>query len=150
MKGRESWGEENYHKDMDFILCRQAEPTDEYGTVEEVYNAICYWDLYLEVKFVGNAEQMLTMIQKGMPNDIFERSCVKLELDDHHGTRKPADPQEIVYMVHHYLDWVRATSKRTWDSRGMNPTRQMFDACVKGLYLNSATHLHYDEDPKID
>ena len=51
-------------------------------------------------------------------------------------------------MVHHYLDWLRATQKRTWDSRPLNPCRDMLDSSIKGMTVNSATLLHYDEDPE--
>lgn len=148
MNDRRSWGEKNYKPDMDFSLCKQSEPTDEYGTVKEIFNAVCYWDIYLETKFTGNAIDLLAAIQKGIPDDVFERTCVPHKLDDHHEMRKPGTPTAIANNVHHYLDWLRASNKRTWDTRGLNPSRQMLDSSIKGLYLNSATHLHYDESPE--
>lgn len=80
-----------------------------------------------------------------MTDEEFKLTFLDHKLDDHDGMRKSGTPLEIANMVHHYLDWLRATNKRTWDSRGLNPSRQMLDACVKGMHINSATHLHYDE-----
>ncbi len=150
---RESWGEKNYKPDMNFSLCKQSEPTDKYGTVKEVFNAICYYDVYLEsihcrLPIIQNSIELLAIIQKGMTDEEFEKTGVPHKLDDHHGMRKPGTPTVIANLVHHYLDWLRATNKRKWDSRGLNPSRQMLDSCVKGMYLNSATHLHYDEPPE--
>jgi len=141
----ESWGDKDYKPDMDWSLCKQSEPTDEHGTVEEIYNTICYYDIMLEKSMIQNSMQLLRVIQKGMTDERFEKTCLEKILDDHHGMRKSGTPLAIANMVHHYLDWLRATNKRTWDSRPLNPSRQMLDACVKGMYLNSATHLHYDE-----
>lgn len=145
---RESWGEKNYNKDMDFSLCKQSEPTDEYGTVPEIFNAICYYDIKLESSPIINSIELLKAIQRGISNDLFKKTFLPHNLDDQHGMRKSGTPTAIANMVHHYLDWLRATNKRTWDSRELNPSRQMLDGCVKGMYLNSATHLHYDENPE--
>ncbi len=140
-----SWGEENYKPDMNWSLCNQSEPDDKHGTVEEIFNAMCYYDIRLEDSTIQNSIQCLRIIQKGITNDIFEKTCLPHKLDDHYGMRKSGDHQAIANAVHHQLDWLRATNKRTWDSRGLNPSRQMLDSCVKGVYLNSATYLHYDE-----
>jgi len=144
-KNRDSWGTKNYKPDMDFTHCLQSEIDDEYGTVEEIYNAICYYDLKLESSLLQNSLQMLKTIQKGISNDRFEQTCFPHKLDDHHGMRKPATPIQIANKVHSTLDWIRATRKRKWDTRDMNPMRQILDYSIKGLQLNSATHLHYDE-----
>ncbi len=40
MTERESWGDKPYRKDMDFSKCEQSEPTDEYGTPQEIANAV--------------------------------------------------------------------------------------------------------------
>lgn len=138
---------------MDFSLCKQSEPTDEHGTPAEIFNAMCYYDVYLEssksrLPIIQNSIQLLAIIQKGMSDEEFKKTFLEHNLDDHHGMRKSGTPLEIANMVHHYLDWLRATNKRTWDSRGLNPSRQMLDACVKGMHINSATKLHYDEGPE--
>lgn len=142
---RESWGTKPYNKDMDFSLCKQSEPTDEYGTKEEIFNAMCYYDIKLESSSIPNSIELLKTIQRGIPDDVFKKTLLPHKLDDHHGMRKPGTHVEIANMVHYYLDWLRATNKRKWDTRGLNPSRQMLDSCVKGMHLNSATHLHYDE-----
>lgn len=144
-RNRDYWGTKDYSPDMDFTHCRQSEPTDEYGTVKEIFNAMCYYDIKLEDSTIQNSIQLLRIIQKGITDDRFEKTCLPHKLDDHHGMRKPGTPTAIANQVHNYLDWLRATNKRTWDSRGLNPSRQMLDSCVKGMYLNSATLLHYDE-----
>ena len=146
---RGSWGTKNYSHDMDFSHCMQSEPTDKHGTVDEIFNAMCYYDVFLEESTCrDNSIHLLKTIQKGISDENFTNTGLSKKLDNHYGMRKPANPQEIANLVHNYLDWLRATNKRTWDSRGLNPSRQMLDSCVKGLYLNSATFLHYDEDSK--
>ncbi len=147
---RDYWGTKDYSPDMDFSHCKQSEPTDEYGTVEEIFNAMCYYDIFLTSRYcrfpiIQNSIQLLATIQKGITDEEFEKSGVTHKIDDQHGMRKSGTPTTIANQVHHYLDWLRATNKRTWDSRGLNPSRQMLDSCVKGMYLNSATLLHYDE-----
>ncbi len=67
------------------------------------------------------------------------------------GIKKPKNKPvgtnlQIANLVHHYLDWLRATNKRTWDSRPLNSKRHMLDACLKGMTVNHATLLHYDEN----
>ena len=54
-RDRESWGDKPYNKDMDFSLCKQSGPTDRYGTSDEIYNAIRYYDIHLETEPVSNA-----------------------------------------------------------------------------------------------
>ena len=44
MNNRESHGTKPYRKDMDWSVCKQAEPTDEYGTPKEIANALFYYD----------------------------------------------------------------------------------------------------------
>lgn len=144
---RESWGYKPYSKDMDFSKCKQAEPTDEYGTSQEIANAIYYYDVKLEDSFFTNSISLLVGIQKGISSEIIKRQGIK-KSDDHHGMRPIGTPQEIANLVHHYLDWLRATNKRTWDSRPLNSMRSMLDACLKGMTINSATELHYDESPE--
>jgi len=145
MSNRKSWGDKPYNKDMNFTLCKQSELTDEYGTKEEIFNAMCYYDIKLEDSSITNSIQLLLTIQKGIPDDIFKKTCLPHKLDDHHGMRKSGTSLQIANGVHNALDWLRATNKRTWDSRGLNPSRQMLDSCVKGMTINHATHLHYDE-----
>jgi len=149
-RNRDYWGTKDYSPDMDFSHCKQSEPTDEYGTVEEIFNAMCYYDVMLEsihcrFPMIQDSIQLMVQIQKGITDEEFEKSGVTHKMDDQHGMRKSADPQEIANAVHHQLDWLRATNKRKWDTRGLNPSRQMLNSCVKGMYLTSATLLHYDE-----
>jgi len=141
----ESWGTKPYKPDMDWSLCQQSEPTDEHGTKEEIFNAMCYYDFHLQTSSITNSIQLLSTIQKGIPDDVFKKTCLPHNLDDRNGMRKSGTPLQIANLVHHYLDWLRATNKRTWDSRGLNPSRGMLDSCVKGLNVNKYTHLHYDE-----
>jgi hypothetical protein len=91
---------------------------------------------------------LLRTIQKGISDEIFEKTFLPKKLDDHHGMRKPGTKLQIANRIHHYLDWLHATNKRKWDSRGLNPSRQMLDSCVKGLTVNKYNPLHYDEDPE--
>ncbi len=144
-KERTIWGTKNYSPDMDFSHCMQSEPSDVYGTVEEIYNAICYYEIKLEISSILNSIELLKRIQKGIPDDMFKKTMLPTKLNDHYGSRKPGTPVEIANRVHNTLDWLRATNKRTWDNRGLNPSRQILDYVIKGTYLNSATYLHYDE-----
>lgn len=145
MRDRESWGDKSYKQDLDFSLCKQSEPTDQYGTKEEIFNAMCYYDIKLEESPILNSIELLKAIQKGITDEVFKKTMLPHKLDDHHGMRKPGTPLQIANLVHRYLDWLRATNKRTWDSRGLNPSRQMLDFCVKGLTVNKYNKLHYDE-----
>lgn len=149
-KERNRWGTKNYKPDMDFSHCMQSEPTDKYGTVDEIFNACCYYDIKLEsidcgFPIIQNSLQLLLIIQEGMSDEEFKKSGLPHKLDDQHGNRKPGTPSEIANKVHCTLDWIRSTNKRKWDTRGMNPSRQILDYVIKGTHLNSATHLHYDE-----
>lgn len=144
--------EKIYKADKEHMKCPQSEPTDVYGTPQEIYNAYCYYNEKLKdgTDLFSNSISLLVAIQKGISKDkfkhiVFEKPKPRY-IDDK--MRELAEPQELANMVHHYLDWLRATCKRTWDSRPLNPKRGMFDACFKGLYINSATHLHYHEDPE--
>lgn len=147
MNRREPWGDKPYSKDMDFSQCKQSEPTDQYGTPEEIKNAIYYYDVYLNKAHCYNSIQLLVLIQKGMSNEEFAKHSL-LVPDDHHGMRKIGEPQEIANKVHHALDWLRASNKRDWDHRPLNPMRDMLDYCIKGQIVNKYNPLHYDEDPK--
>ena len=143
---RRSWGTENYRPDMDFSQCKQSEPNDEYGTVEEIYNAMRYYDLHV-LNYKYNSILLLKDIQKGLSDEKLKQLGDGLsKLDDNNGMIKIGTPQNIANKVHNSLDWLRATDKRKWDTRGLNPCRQMLDYCKSGTYLNSATFLHYDED----
>lgn len=146
-KERNRWGDEPYRKDMNFSLCKQAEPTDEYGTSEEIKNAIFYYDVYLEKSFCYNSIQLLVLIQKGMSDEKFKKYNLS-NPDNRHGMRKIGDAQEIANKVHTALDWLRATEKRKWDRRPLNPMRQMLDYCIIGSIVNEYNELHYDEDPE--
>lgn len=148
MRERESWGDKPYKPDMDFSLCKQAEPYDKYGTKEEIFNAMCYYDIKLEDSTILNSIELLKAIQRGIPDDVFEKTMLPHKLGDRNGMRKSGTPLQIANLVHHYLDWLRATNKRKWDTRGLNPSRGMLDACVKGLHVDKTNHLHYDEDPE--
>lgn len=57
------------------------------------------------------------------------------------------DAQAVANMVHHYIDWLRACEKRKWDTRPAPSALKMLLACQKGMIVNHATLLHYDEDP---
>lgn len=144
--------EKIYKADKEYMKCPQSEPTDVYGTPQEIYNAYCYYDKKIDTDedFTSNSIQLLQAIQAGI--SIEKSSSIKFEkpkaryIDGE--MRELAEPQELANMVHHYLDWLRATNKRTWDNRPLNPKKSMFDACFKGLYINSATLLHYHENPE--
>ena len=146
---RESWGDKPYSPDMDFSQCKQAEPTDKYGTLEEITNAFYYYDKILDTPadHTFDSIDLLQTIQKGIPAT--DAKILGIKKPELKGWEKPiAKPQELANMVHHYLDWLRATAKRKWDNRPLNPKRHMLDACKKGLYVTKVTHLHYDEDPE--
>ena len=148
-RNRDHWGTKNYSPNLDFSHCMQAESTDKYGTVDEVFNAVCYFDIKLDdTPLVHNSISLLRRLQEGISDKRFEQTCFNKELDDRHGMRKPAKSQEIANMVHHYLDWLRATAKRKWDNRGLNSSRQMLDYCIKGYTVNKYNPLHYDESPE--
>ena len=142
---RESWGTHKYKPDMDWTHCMQSEPTDEHGTVDEIFNAICYYDVNLETSNAPNSIELLKAIQKGIPDDRFKKTYLPHKLYNNNGCLKIGTPLQIANNIHHYLDWLRATDKRTWDHRGLNPMRQMLDFCKKGMSLNTSTFLHYDE-----
>lgn len=146
---RESWGDKQYRKDMDFSKCKQSEPTDEYGTSQEIANALYYYDKIIDTPsdLFSNSISMLVMVQRGMSDERAKILGVT-KPNDTTGMKPLGTPQEIANMVHNYLDWLRATNKRTWDSRRLNSKREMLDACFKGMYVNSSTHLHYDEGPE--
>jgi len=145
---RSSWGDKPYKPAMDWSLCKQSEPNDEYGTPAEIFNAICYYDVYLATLPIVNSIELLKKIQKGITEEEFKKYDLTKKLNDHHGMRKPGTPLQIANLIHHYLDWLRATNKRKWDSRGLNSSREMLNSCVKGLTVNKYNHLHYDEDPE--
>lgn len=144
-RNRDYWGTKDYSSDMDFSHCKQSEPTDKHGTIEEIYNAVCYYDVYLSKAFCYDSIQLMVKIQEGMSDEDFEKSYLDKTLDDQNGMRKPASPQDIANKVHHSLDWLRATNKRKWDTRGLNPMRQMLDYVVTGQVVNEYNKLHYDE-----
>lgn len=149
LEKRESWGHKPYRKDMDFSKCKQSELTDEYGTPQEIANAIYYYDKKIDEPdcFISNSISMLVIIQKGI-SDETAKTLGMTKPKDETGMRPIGTNLEIANLVHHYLDWLRATNKRTWDSRPLNPCRSMLDACLKGMTINSATPLHYDEGPE--
>jgi len=141
-----------YVPDAEKMKCPQSEPTDKYGTPQDIYNAYCYYNEKLKVNedLFSNSISLLVGLQKGISTEKFKH--LRLEKPKpryiNEQMQELAEPQELANMVHHYLDWLRACNKRTWDSRGLNSKREMFDACFKGLYINSATLLHYDENPE--
>jgi len=69
--------------------------------------------------------------------------CPQSEYGDDYG-----DAQAVANAVHHYIDWLRATQKRTWDNRPMPNALKILLLCQKGMYINNSTLLHYHEDPK--
>lgn len=144
---RVSWGYKPYSKDMDFTLCKQAEPTDKYGTPHEITNAILYYNDRLEVpRFDGlihNSIQLLQIIQGGMSDELIKAFPIIKPKNKEVGTEL-----QIANKVHRALDWLRATEKRKWDNRPLNSPRQMLDYCLKGFTVNRSTPLHYDEDPE--
>lgn len=146
-KNRDDWGTKDYSPDMDFSHCKQSKSTDKYGTVKEIFQAILVYDTYMNLSCCTNSIQLLVKIQAGMNDKEFEKYDYLTKLDDKHGMRKPAKPQEIANKVHSALDWLRATNKRKWDTRGLNPMRQMLDYCVVGKSVDEYNELHYDEDP---
>lgn len=143
-RNRDYWGTKDYSPDMNFSHCKQSEPTDEHGTPKEIANAIFFYDVHLHEAHFYHAVDMMVTIQKGMSDEEFLKSGVG-KPDDQHGMRKPGTPQDIANKVHHSLDWLRATQKRKWDTRGMNPMRQMLDYAIKGQIVNEYNELHYDE-----
>ena len=138
-----------FKADKEQMKCPQSEISDEYGTVEEVANAMYYYDKKIDEPdcMIQNAISMLVIIQKGISNDKVKTLEIK-RIEDTTGMHPWAEPLELANMVHHYLDWLRACQKRTWDNRRMNPMRGMLDACKKGLWIQGYTLLHYNEDPE--
>lgn len=144
-RNRDYWGTKDYNPDMDFSHCKQSAPTDRYGTVDEIFNAVCYYDVYLCKFYCYNSIQLMVKIQKGITDEYFEKLYLDKTLDDQHGMRKSGTPQNIANKVHHSLDWLRATNKRKENTRGLNPMRQMLDYVVTGQIVNEYNELHYDE-----
>ena len=134
-----------YVSDKEQMKCPQSEPNDEYGTIEEVQRAAFYQyeNLINKTLLFSNSINMLYWIQRGLSKD----KCPSLVIP------KPKNipvgtPLEIANHVHQTLDWLRACQKRKWDGRPMNPCSEILPYCIKGLHVNSATDLHYDEDPE--
>lgn len=157
-KEREPWNynedgtEKIYKPDKEHMKCPQSDFCDEYGTPEEIYNAYCYYNDKVKegTDLFSNSITLLLGIQRGLSKEktkhlIIEKPKARYINDE---MRELAEPQELANMVHHYIDWLRATVKRTWDNRGLNPKKGMFDACFKGMYVNHATLLHYHENPE--
>ncbi len=141
----------NYGGGKERMKCPQSEPTDEYGTAKEVANALFYYDKKIDEPdcFITNSIAMLVIIQKGLSDESAVNLGIKKPENKYvNGKHEIGSPLAIANLVHHYLDWLRASSKRTWDSRGLNPKRQMLNVCFKGMYVNSSTLLHYHENPK--
>ena len=69
--------------------------------------------------------------------------CPQSEPMDEYG-----DAQSVANAVHQTLDWLRACKKRKWDTRPQNDAIDILELCQKGLIINDATFLHYDEDPE--
>ncbi len=139
-----------FRADKDYMKCPQSESIDEYGTVQEVANAYYYYtDLVdADLDLCSDSISLLWMVQKGMSNERAKLLGVKKPEKNPYSDETLADPQELANMVHHYLDWLRATQKRTWDSRGLNPKKSMLKACEKGLWVQGMTLLHYNESPE--
>jgi hypothetical protein len=141
--------EKIYKPDKEHMKCPQSEIPDEYGTPQEVANAMYYYDKKLEEPdcFITDSISMLVIIQKGISNESAKTlGITKPTVIE--GMKPWGEPLELANMVHHYLDWLRATVKRKWDSRGLNPKRGMLDACKKGLWVQGFTLLHYNENPE--
>ena len=137
-----------YKANQAHMQCPQSELSDEYGTPQEVANAMYYYDKKIDEPdcFLSSAISLLAVVQKGM-SDKQAKLLEVTRVEDITGMKPWAEPLELANMVHHYLDWLRACEKRTWDSRPMNPMRGMLDACKKGLWVQGYTLLHYNEDP---
>lgn len=58
---------------------------------------------------------------------------------------KVGTPEEIAKAVHYYLDWVRATKKRTWDGRP-HDAEAILKLCLKGYELTDNFPTHYTGD----
>ena len=139
-KDRGSWGTKNLKSDMDFSHCLQSEITDEYGTPEEISNACAFFKAGLG--FAVDSIHMLVKIQKGMSDEQVEGLGIeKLKRE----IGKIGTPIMIANHVHQTLDWMRATRKRKWDGRPLNSQEHILEYVMKGIQLNHATHLHYDE-----
>lgn len=143
MRDRESWGDKAYKPDMDFSLCKQSEPTDKYGTPDEIANACAFFQAGFGS--ASDSIDMLVRIQKGMSDEQLQMFDVK-KLKRKIGVI--GTPLMIANHVHTTLDWLRATRKRKWDGRPLNTKEHILPYVMKGMTINHATHLHYDEDPE--
>ncbi len=129
-----------YVADKEKMRCPQSEMADQYGTPHEITNAIFYSYERLETDIFSDSLALLLWIQRGVADDKIKHLAItKPKL------REIGTEQEIANAVHHYIDWLRACVKRKWDTRPMNPKKQMLEICLKGMYINDATELHYDE-----
>ena len=139
-----------FKADKDYMVCPQSELSDEYGTPQEVANAFYYYTELVgkNLDFFSNSISMLVGVQKGLSDERAKILGIKRPEKKPYSEEILADPQELANMVHHYLDWLRATQKRTWDSRGLNPKKSMLKACEKGLWVQGFTLLHYHENPE--
>jgi len=75
-RNRDYWGIKNYSANMDFTHCMQSELTDKHGTIEEIFNAMCYYDIMLESSSILNSIELLKAIQSGIPDEKFEKTCL--------------------------------------------------------------------------
>lgn len=132
-----------YKADKEYMKCPQSELTDEYGTPKEIANALFYCYDRLETDTFSNLLNLLLWVQRGLADDKIKHLAVEKPKQV-----KVATDQEIANKVHHTIDWLRACQKRTCDNRPMNPKKQMLEYCLKGLYINPSTLLHYDEKPE--
>jgi len=143
---RERWGTENYRADMDFSLCRQTEPTDKFGTPEDIRNACFYgWDVLINNPnnaLFSTSISLLVWCQKGLSKKKFPSVIEAISVPKN---IEIGNDQNIANAVHHNLDWLRACLKRTWDGRPINPMKQMLEASIKGQVVNKYNALHYDE-----
>ena len=134
-----------YKPDKEHMKCPQSELSDEYGTPEEVQRAAFYEYEHLinDTLLFSNSIAMLIWIQKGLSKEKFPHIIIEKPKRIEVGTAL-----QIANHVHNTLDWLRACQKRKWDGRPMNSCDQILPYCLKGLYINSATLLHYDENPE--
>lgn len=133
-----------YKPNYMYMACPQAESWDRYGTIEDIERAAFYQYEHLKngTLLFTNAINMLWWIQKGLTKEDYSGVIEKpkgIEI---------GSSQEIANKVHHTLDWLRAVQKRTWDTRPMNSCERILPYVLKGLYINSATLLHYNENPE--
>lgn len=123
-----------YVPDDSQMKCPRSLPDDKYGTAQEIAKSVAWYIEFIERNNLElNAIQVLRECQSGFW--VRGKDIPDIE-----------DAQQIANAVHHYLDWLRACQKRKWDNRPMNPAIRMLEACKKGLIINDATPLHYDED----